>query len=147
MSIYIEFDIVGCVKTFPLIDCCSPLTSGSLSDREAEELERLFRTLGDRHRIKILNLLAETDDAACVCQLVPALGLAQPTVSYHLKQLVDAGLLERERRSTFAYYRIVPGALDRVSSLLTGPADGEPSRLDAIRRPGPGSRPRLPARA
>jgi ArsR family transcriptional regulator len=106
------------VKQLPLIDCCAPLAGGSLSDREAEELERLFRTLGDKHRIKILNLLGQADDAACVCQLVPTLGLAQPTVSYHLKQLVDAGLLERERRGTFAYYRVVPGALDRLGVLV-----------------------------
>jgi ArsR family transcriptional regulator len=110
------------VKTLPLIDCCAPLVAGGLSDGEAEELERLFRTLGDKHRIKILNLLGQADDAVCVCQLVPTLGLAQPTVSYHLKQLVDGGLLERERRGTFAFYRVVPGALEHVGRLLTTPA-------------------------
>jgi ArsR family transcriptional regulator len=106
------------LKTLPLIDCCTPIAGETLSDRESEELERLFRTLGDRHRIKILNLLAQAGDAVCVCQLVPTLRLAQPTVSYHLKQLLEAGLLERERRGTFAYYRVVPGALDRVADLL-----------------------------
>ena len=53
-----------------------------------------------------------------MCELVPALGLKQPTVSYHLKQLSQAGLVERERRGTFAYYRLVPGALERVGAVL-----------------------------
>jgi ArsR family transcriptional regulator len=107
------------VKTLTVIDCCAPLAGPALSDTEAGELERLFSVLADRQRIKILNLLASTDeDSVCVCELVPALGLKQPTVSYHLKQLAQAGLVERERRGTFAYYRIVPGALERVRAVL-----------------------------
>ena len=62
-------------------------------------------------------------EAVCVCEFVPTLGLAQPTVSYHLKQLAEAGLLERERRGTFAFYRLAPGALERLSGLLAGPAN------------------------
>jgi ArsR family transcriptional regulator len=107
------------VKVMPLIDCCTPLAGSSLSNAEAEELERLFRALGDRHRVKILNVLVRAGgEAVCVCELVPTLGLAQPTVSYHLKQLADAGLIERERRGTFAYYRLVPGALERLRDLV-----------------------------
>ena len=106
-------------KRLPLVACCTPLTGATLSDEEAQELERLFRALGDRHRVKILNLLVQAGGAAvCVCEFVPALGLAQPTVSYHLKQLTNVGLLERERRGTFAYYRLSPGALARVRGLL-----------------------------
>jgi ArsR family transcriptional regulator len=111
-------------KLLPLVECCTPLAGSSLTDGEAAELERLFRTLADRHRLKILNMLAEAGGKpVCVCEFVPALGLAQPTVSYHLKQLADVGLLERERRGTFAFYRLVPGALERLSDLLAGPAD------------------------
>lgn len=106
----------------PLIDCCVPLTRGTLSDADAAALERLFRALADCHRVKIVNLLAAADEAVCVCELVPALGLAQPTVSYHLKQLVEAGLLERERRGTFAYYRLAAGALERLGSVVALPA-------------------------
>jgi len=104
-----------------LIDCCSPLVRPTLTAAQAVELERLFKAVADRHRVQILNLLAGADDAVCVCKLVPALGLAQPTVSYHLKLLVDAGLLERERRGRFSYYRLVPGALDRLGELARGP--------------------------
>ena len=111
------------MKNVPLVECCTPLAGSSLSDDQAVELERLFRTLADRHRVKILNILVRAaGDPVCVCEFVPSLGLSQPTVSYHLKQLADAGLLERERRGTFAYYRLVPGALERLGSLLAVPA-------------------------
>ena len=107
------------MKSLPLIECCAPLTAETLSDAEAIELERLFRALGDRHRVKILNLLMQASgEPVCVCELVPALGLAQATVSYHLKQLGEVGLLERERRGTFAYYRLVPGALEQIRQAL-----------------------------
>ena len=97
--------------------CCSPLQT--LADDDAVLLERLFRALADRHRVKVLSMLANAEgEAVCVCEFQAALGLAQPTVSYHLKQLVDVGLLERERRGTFGYYRLVPGALERIRELL-----------------------------
>ena len=104
----------------PLIDCCSPLGRPTLSRAEAIELERLFKALADRHRVAILNLLAGAGEPVCVCKLMPALGLAQPTVSYHLKLLTDAGLLERERRGRFAYYRLAPAALERLSRVIHG---------------------------
>jgi ArsR family transcriptional regulator, arsenate/arsenite/antimonite-responsive transcriptional repressor len=104
----------------PLIDCCSPVVQPTLSPGDAVELERLFKVLADRHRVRILNLLASADEAVCVCTLTPSLGLAQATVSYHLKLLVEAGLLERERRGRFAFYRVVPGVLDRVADLVRG---------------------------
>jgi ArsR family transcriptional regulator, arsenate/arsenite/antimonite-responsive transcriptional repressor len=111
-------------KPLKLLNCCTPLARPTLSDAEAVELERLFRVLADRTRVKILNLLSGAgDEAICVCELVPALGLAQPTVSHHLKQLTDAGLLEREKRGTFAYYRLVPGALERLGALLAQPRE------------------------
>jgi ArsR family transcriptional regulator len=104
-----------------LVDCCSPLVQETLTRAQTVELERLFKALADRHRVRILNLLASADDAVCVCKLEPALDLSQPTVSYHLKLLAEAGLLERERRGRFAYYRIADGALDRVGELMRQP--------------------------
>jgi ArsR family transcriptional regulator, arsenate/arsenite/antimonite-responsive transcriptional repressor len=105
-----------------LIECCSPLLRPTLSEGQTVELERLFKALADRHRVRILNLLAGAEDAVCVCKLEPALGLAQPTVSYHLKLLTEAGLLERERRGRFSYYRIPEGALERLGEVVRGPA-------------------------
>jgi ArsR family transcriptional regulator len=104
-----------------LLDCCGPILRPALSDRQAVELERLFKALADRHRVQILNLLARADDAVCVCKLEPALGLAQPTVSYHLRLLIEAGLLERERRGRFSYYRIAAGSLERLAALFGEP--------------------------
>lgn len=102
------------------IECCTPLVHSALTADDAVELERLFKALADRHRVRILNLLASADgDAVCVCSLTPELGLAQATVSYHLKLLVEAGLLAREQRGRFAFYRIVPGTLARVGQLVT----------------------------
>ncbi|CAN5243406.1 metalloregulator ArsR/SmtB family transcription factor [soil metagenome] len=107
------------MKTLAVSNCCAPVAGPALSDSEAGELERLFSVLADRQRIKILNLLASAnEDSVCVCELVPALGLKQPTVSYHLKQLAQAGLVERESRGTFAYYRLFPGALERIGAVL-----------------------------
>jgi ArsR family transcriptional regulator len=108
-----------------LVDCCSPLVEETLTRSQAVELERLFKALADRHRIRILNLLANVKDAVCVCKLEPALGLSQPTVSYHLRLLTDAGLLQRERRGRFAYYRIADGALDRVGELVGTPSGSQ----------------------
>jgi ArsR family transcriptional regulator len=102
-----------------LLACCSPLVRPQLADEDAVELERLFRALADRHRLKVVNMLAQADgQAICVCDFQDALGLKQPTVSYHLKQLVDAGVLARERRGRFAFYSLHVGVLDRIAELV-----------------------------
>jgi len=107
----------------PLIQCCAPLGGPALSDAEADELETVFKALADRHRVKILNrLLAAGGEAVCVCDLQDLLGLKQPSVSYHLKQLLEAGIVEREKRGSFAYFSLAEGALERVRSLLELPA-------------------------
>ena len=109
-------------RVLPLVACCKPIARPTLSETQAVELETLFKTLADRHRVKILNLLARAgDEAICVCDFIEPLGLKQPTVSYHLKLLTDAGLLEREKRGSFAYYRLAAGALGRLSDLVAGP--------------------------
>ena len=101
------------------INCCTPLAGSSLSDGDAVELERLFKVLADRNRVKILNILMRAGGLpVCVCEFTDRLGLAQPTVSYHLKLLRDAGLLEREKRGTFAYFRVRPEAVQRLHSLV-----------------------------
>lgn len=90
-----------------------------MTDADATDLERLFRVLGDRHRLKILNILLRAQgEAVCVCEFTDQLGLAQPTVSYHLKHLREAGLVEREKRGTFAYFRVKADAMTRLHSLV-----------------------------
>jgi len=107
------------MTSLPLVQCCAPLAEPALTDDEAGELEQVFKALADRHRVKILNrLLAADGEAVCVCDFEALLDLKQPTVSYHLKQLLNAGIVEREKRGAFAYYSLVAGALERVSGLL-----------------------------
>lgn len=111
------------MRTLPLVDCCTPLRGSTLSAAEAIELERLLKAIADRHRLTILNCLLQAEgEAVCVCEFEPLLGVKQPTVSHHLKQLVEAGLLEREKRGTYSYYRLRPGMLERIGALLAEPA-------------------------
>ena len=107
----------------PLVQCCAPLAEPALSEAEAKELETVFKALADRHRVKILNrLLAAGGDAVCVCDFEAMLDLKQPTVSYHLKQLLNAGIVTREKRGSFAYFSLDPGAFERIRDLLAVPA-------------------------
>jgi ArsR family transcriptional regulator, arsenate/arsenite/antimonite-responsive transcriptional repressor len=106
-----------------LAACCSPISGEVLDEEAAERLARIFRALGDRHRIRLLSLIAAADRGeACICDLTAPLGLAQPTVSHHMKQLVEAGLVTREQRGKWAYYRVVPQAIEALGDTLRGPA-------------------------
>jgi ArsR family transcriptional regulator len=109
-------------KSLPLVECCTPLAISTLSPDEAAELERLFKALADRNRLRILNVLLQAGEAVCVCEFQPTLEISQPTVSHHLKQLVEAGILEREKRGTFAFYRLKPGVLEKIGGLLAEPS-------------------------
>jgi ArsR family transcriptional regulator, arsenate/arsenite/antimonite-responsive transcriptional repressor len=97
--------------------CCAPLGTPRLSDDQAEATAGLFKALADPHRVKIVNLLATSPDPVCVCDFTAPLGLRQPTVSHHLKKLVQAGLLEREQRGTWAYYSLNHDALGRLAAV------------------------------
>jgi len=106
-----------------LAGCCSPVTGGVLDAAAAEQLARVFKALGDPTRVRLLSLIAaHTDREACVCDLTDPVGLSQPTVSHHLKQLVEAGLITREQRGKWAYYRVVQTALDTLSGTLRRPS-------------------------
>ncbi len=116
MIIYISTRID--LSTLPVISCCAPLATPSLSDDEAQATATIFRALADPARVKIVNLLARSDEPVCVCEFVPAVELSQPTVSHHLKKLTEAGLLEREERGKWAYYSLSGEALDRLAVLV-----------------------------
>ena len=95
------------------------MTGAPLSAQEAERLAALLKAVAEPTRLRLLSLVAAHDgQEACVCDLTEPVGLSQPTVSHHLKVLVDAGLLEREKRGVWAYYRLVPGRLAEVSAAL-----------------------------
>ena len=100
------------------IACCRPLDDDGLTPSEAEATAAVFKALSDPARVRIVNLLARADEPVCVCELTPAIGLSQPTVSHHLKKLVRAGLLRREQRGTWAYYELDRDALSRAAGIL-----------------------------
>jgi ArsR family transcriptional regulator len=100
------------------IDCCAPVGAVRMSDPEADGTARLFKALSDPHRVRIVNLLANAGEAVCVCDITDAIGLSQPTVSFHLKKLVESGLLDREKRSTWAYYSLNRDAIDRLADVV-----------------------------
>jgi len=104
-------------ETLAPIAYCVPLAAATISDVEAEATAGIFRALGDPHRVKIVNLLAVAGEAVCACDLIEPVGLAQPTVSHHLKKLTDAGLLEREQRGRWAYFSLRREAVEKLAAV------------------------------
>ena len=105
--------------TLAAVECCTPVDEPHISIEQAATLASVFKALADPSRVLIVNLLANANDPVCVCDLVPQLGLSQGTVSFHLKKLLDVGILEREQRGTWAYYSLNREALDRLGDVFT----------------------------
>ncbi|HET8607990.1 MAG TPA: metalloregulator ArsR/SmtB family transcription factor [Gaiellaceae bacterium] len=106
------------MKTLPLIErCCSPAAGELIPPETADTLARRFKALGDPTRIAIVNRLATVGEV-CVCDLNAAFDLSQPTISHHLKLLREAGIVESQRRGTWAYYRLVPETIAGLASAL-----------------------------
>jgi len=106
----------------PIVDvaCCVPLIREPLSAAAALDLARTLKAIADPARLRLLSMIAAHEGGeACVCDLTEPLGLTQPTVSHHLKVLVDAGLLTRDKRGVWAYFTLVPGALDSLAGVLS----------------------------
>jgi ArsR family transcriptional regulator len=107
--------------------CCAPLVREPLTAEGAVTLARTLKALADPARLRLLSLVASHEGGeACVCDLTEPVGLSQPTVSHHLKVLVDAGLLTREKRGVWAYYTLVADALNALAAVLAA-ADHRPS--------------------
>ncbi|GEK22599.1 ArsR/SmtB family transcription factor [Cellulomonas xylanilytica] len=108
--------------------CCTPAASPAISEQDAVQLARTLKALADPARLRLLSLIAAQDGAeACVCDLIEPVGLSQPTVSHHLKVLTDAGLVTREKRGVWAWFALVPGALEQVTSHLGAHLTGRPA--------------------
>ena len=99
------------------VECCAPLAASVLGDGEAEATAELFRALADPARVRIVNVIATADEPVCACNLYEPVGLAQPTVSHHLKKLVDVGLLEREQRGKWAYFSLKRDAVEKLAAV------------------------------
>lgn len=99
--------------------CCQPVTAAVLAEAEAEELAAMFKALADPARLRLLSMVASAPDGeVCACDLVEPSGRSQPTVSHHMSLLVDAGLLTREKRGKWAWYRPVPERLELLRAVL-----------------------------
>lgn len=112
----------------PNLACCAPggAPDAGLSG-DAEGLAPRFKALADPNRLRILSIVSASDEGeVCVCDLPGPLGLSQPTVSHHLRILVDAGLLSREKRGVWAYFSLVPGALAELADVLAGRMSAAP---------------------
>ena len=103
--------------------CCSPVTGQVLDQADAERLAGALKAIADPARLRLISIVAASDSGeVCVCDFTGSVGLSQPIVSHHLKILVDAGVLAREQRGKWAYYRLVPTALDTLGRLISTPA-------------------------
>jgi ArsR family transcriptional regulator len=101
--------------------CCeiAPLVREPLSTDAAMELAGMLKALSDPVRLRLLSVVAShSGGEACVCDISAGITVGQPTVSHHLKVLRNAGLLDSERRGSWVYYRVIPEALQQLSSLL-----------------------------
>ena len=104
---------------FESVACCAPLLAEPLSREGAEQLARLLKVVADPARLRLLSMIAaHPGRESCVCELIEPLGLTQGTVSHHLKVLQEAGLLEREQRGVWAYFRLVPERLTLIREAL-----------------------------
>jgi len=101
--------------------CCPPLSARPLTMEQAEQVATLFKALADPVRLRLMSLVASHEGGeACVCDLNDAFDLSQPTVSHHLKVLYEAGLVDRDKRGTWVWYRVVPGRLASLRTALGG---------------------------
>jgi ArsR family transcriptional regulator, arsenate/arsenite/antimonite-responsive transcriptional repressor len=107
------------LNTGDLAACCAPVTGGALDAAAAQRLARIFKALGDPTRVRLLSLIAAADGGeACICDLTGPVALSQPTVSHHMKQLADAGLVTREQRGKWAYYRVLDDTLRTIAQAI-----------------------------
>jgi len=109
------------MEVHQIVQCCAPVMTAALAEEEAENLAGAFKVLADPVRLRLLSLIANAPGGeACSCDLVDTLARSQPTVSHHLSVLTDAGLLTREQRGKWAWFRVVPERLSILRDALAG---------------------------
>ncbi len=101
------------------VACCEAIVFPDVDVDAAQRLAAVAKALGDPVRVQLVDVLRKHAGRVCVCELVPLFDLSQPTVSHHLKVLRDAGLVASERQGLWAYYYVIPGALEEISAWLS----------------------------
>jgi ArsR family transcriptional regulator len=114
----IDMELAPKVKRAKGERCCEPVVYPEVERAHALRLADIAKALGDPIRLQLIDVLRTHAGKVCVCELVPLFDISQPTLSHHLKKLRDAGLVDSERQGLWAYYYVVPGALDGLSAWL-----------------------------
>jgi ArsR family transcriptional regulator len=114
----VELEMVPKTKRPAGDPCCEALVFPDIDADQAERMATIAKALGDPVRLQLVDVLRKHAGKVCVCELVPLFDLSQPTVSHHLKILRDAGLVGSERRGLWAFYYVIPGALEEFSGWL-----------------------------
>ena len=99
--------------------CCEPVVYPDVERVEAERMAAIAKALGDPIRLQLVDVLRKHAGKVCVCELVPLFDISQPTLSHHLKKLREAGIVDSERRGLWAYYYVIPDALEEFSTWLS----------------------------
>ena len=115
----INLELAPKQKRPPGEPCCEPVVYPDVEREQAARMAKIAKALGDPVRIELVDVLRKHAGKVCVCELIPLFDLAQPTISHHLKVLRDAGLVESERRGLWAYYYVLPGAIDEFATWLS----------------------------
>ena len=113
--------VLGMARSTVSLDpvaCCTPVRAEALDEADAELLAQSFAALSDPIRLRLLSFIASAGNEVCACDLVEPSGRSQPTVSHHMKILVDAGLVTREKRGLWVWYTAVPARLDALRAVL-----------------------------
>jgi ArsR family transcriptional regulator, arsenate/arsenite/antimonite-responsive transcriptional repressor len=114
-----ELELAPKQKRLPGEPCCEPVVYPDVERERAQRMAAIAKALGDPVRLQLVDVLRKHAGKVCVCELVPLFDLTQPTVSHHLKVLRDAGVVGSERPGLWAYYYVLPDALEELSSWLS----------------------------
>jgi len=115
----VDLELTPKQKRLPGEPCCSPIAYPEVERREAERMAEVAKALADPIRVQLVDVLRKHAGKVCVCELVPLFDLSQPTVSHHLKVLRKAGIVDSERRGLWAFYYVIPEALEELSAWLS----------------------------
>src|ERR1700726_1019528 len=115
----VDLELVPKQKRAPGVRCCEPVVYPDVERTEASRIATVAKALGDPIRLQLVDVLRKHAGKVCVCELVPLFDVSQGTVSHHLKVLREAGIVDSERHGLWAYYYVLPDALEELSTWLS----------------------------
>ena len=115
----VDMELTPKIKRAPGEPCCEPVVYPDVERDEAVRMASVAKALADPVRVQLVDVLRKHAGKVCVCELVPLFDLSQPTVSHHLKVLREAGIVGSERQGLWAYYYVIPDALQELSTWLS----------------------------